>query len=151
MGTFSGAGAGNGTFNVTYSQDNDAADLARVGFVQGYKGPLNGEKKSSDPDFTRIYDTGVMLRSGPFLNDVTAPVLSGCDYDTGSTVSPVDGINVYEVTVVLSGCTDSTVDGTYTGFATSYEFSNVYSADQWLVLAFSNGSFSGSGLLLVFT
>jgi hypothetical protein len=77
---------------------------------------------------------------GPFSN--VTPVLDGCDYDTGSAIQAIADINVYSVSLVLAGCDNALVNGSYTGFATTQSV-----ADTLLVLGYSNANYSGSGEL----
>lgn len=133
-GTLTGIGAGNGTFSLTYSLNNSVSDLTRID--RGWRGPMNGAP--SEIRSTFIDSVGVVTRSNVFLSDT--PVLQGCDFDTGSTVRPIAGVNVYEVDLNLINCTDTSVSGSYTGFATTKSV-----ADNFLVIAYTSGTHSGSG------
>lgn len=132
-GTLTGVGAGNGSFSLTYSLNNEPSALNRIDI--NWAGTINGIKEG---EFTTITSTGDVSRSAPFFTNFI--ILKGCDYGAGSTVLPISGVNVYEVNMELIDCTDSNVNGTYSGFATTQSV-----ADSFLVLAFTNGSHSASG------
>ncbi len=133
-GTLTGVGAGNGTFSVTYSLNNGPSDLSRINIW--CRGPMNGAV--SEDEITIINSTGSVNRTGLFLSGT--PVLQGCDFDVDSTVLPISDVNVYEVNLSLVNCTDSTVNGAFTGYATTKSV-----ADGSLVIAYTNGANSGSG------
>ena len=136
LGSMDGTGAGNGTFSLTYSLNNSPSALIRI--AKEWLGPLNGE--TAEIGITTVSNVGGVSRGGAYLN--TTPVLRGCDIDLISSIIPISGVNIYNVNIRLSTCTAPAVDGDYTGFATTQSF-----ADDVLVLAYSNGSFSGSGIL----
>ena len=133
-----GTGAGNGSFTLTYSLNNADSALSRIDVLDGWRGPLNGEV--SEPANTYISNSGALTRDYGFSSSM--PILAKCEVNTGSTVLPISGINVYAVTLKLSACTDPLVDGDYTGFATTQSV-----ADDVLILTFTNGSYSASGVL----
>ena len=138
-GVLTGVGAGNGTFSLTYSLNNEPSDLSRIDRIEGWSGPLNGA--SFEPVTTFISESGEISRNGDFFS--VTPAIAGCGIDAGSTVLPISGLNIYNVTITFSTCTDSAADGNYTGFATTQSV-----ADEVLVLAYSNDSFSASGILI---
>jgi len=135
QGALTGVGAGNGSFSLTYSLNNEPSDQSRIDNGDGWFGVINGINDIQDHI---IATDGVFTRSGTFA--VGFPVFAGCDYGAGSTVLAIADINVYEVNIELINCTDTNVNGTFTGFATTQSV-----ADSFLVLAFSNGSYSASG------
>jgi hypothetical protein len=134
-----GTGAGNGSFALTYSMNNADSALSRIDVVDGWSGPLNGAP--NDIFTTYISDTGEFSRSHSGFPSIT-PVIGDCEANSGGTVLPILDVNVYAVTLKLSACTDPLVDGDYTGFATTQTV-----ADDVLVLTFTNGSYSASGVL----
>lgn len=135
-GTLTGVGAGNGTFSMTYSLNNADSDLSRV--AKDWLGPLNGA--ASEIRIFNINGTGDVSMTGDYLS--STPVISGCTLNAGSTILPIAAANVYSVTITLSTCTDSAVNGEYTGYATTQSV-----ADGVLLLAYTNGTYSASGVL----
>ena len=136
-------GMGNGSFVLTYSLNNSASALARVAkewYGVDANSRLNGAL--TDVNNMTISMTGQLSRDSDYQSDM--PALAGCALDPGGTVLPVAGINVYTVSLTLSSCTNVSVSGSYTGFAATRTV-----ADDVLVIAFSNGLFSGSGVITV--
>jgi len=137
-GTFTGSGAGNGTFSLTYSLHNTASDASRL--VNEWDGTINGVSDATLLDITNV---GAMTLLADYSSII--PVLAGCTLNPTSTALPISNVNVYALTITLSTCTNSAVDGDYTGFATTTTVAN----DE-LIIAYSNASFSASGILPVF-
>jgi len=136
-------GMGNGSFTLTYSLNNSASALVRVAkewYGRDAYSRLNGAL--TDVNNMTISMTGQLSRDFNYQSNM--PALAGCALDAGSTVLPITGINVYTVSLTLSSCTNAAVSGSYTGFATTRTV-----ADDELVIAFSNGEFSGSGVITV--
>ncbi|RDH83871.1 MAG: hypothetical protein DIZ80_06975 [endosymbiont of Galathealinum brachiosum] len=136
-GTLTGAGAGSGTFSLTYGLNNADSELTRV--AKEWRGPINGA--STEGFNTIISGAGALSRENTFNS--TTPVLAGCVMDVASSISPISGVNIYSVNVVFNSCTDSNVNGTYTGFTTT-----LTAADIGLLMSYSNGSYSGSASMV---
>ena len=133
-GTFTGQGEGNGTFSLTYSLNNADSGLTRI--AGEWQGPLNGQ--STESLNTTISSLGEVTRSGIYL--VGYPVLGGCTIDPNSRVEPITGVNVYNLTLSLTNCNNTNVNGDYSGYITTQTVS-----DDILVIAYTNGQFSASG------
>ncbi len=71
--------------------------------------------------------------------------MAGCEYDTGSSLTAIAGQNMYDLVLVLSNCYDATVDGSYTGLATTIDDPDFpLPNNAFMPAAFSNGSFAGT-------
>ena len=138
LGSMDGTGAGNGTFSLTYSVNNSPSALSRI--AKDWRGPMNG---LVDGIKTIISNAGALSREAGIGYSLGTPALGGCNFDAGSTVLPISGVNIYDVTINLISCTNPVIDGAHTGFATTQTIDNLT-----LNIAFSNGNFSGSGALL---
>jgi len=134
-GTFTGVGPGNGTFSLTYSLNNAASDIARID--TSWIGNVNGVANSVRHLISNAGDITHDTNYSP-----STPVVAGCTISTSSTATPVSDVNVYTISVTLSACTNNTVDGTYTGLATTLTV-----IDDELILLYSNDLFSVIGIL----
>ena len=140
-GTLTGLGEGNGSFSLVYSLNNEVAALSRVSVASNveWTGPINGA--TNDSAFTLISNQGDLTRVSNTPYNVT-PVLNGCEIDTTSILLPISNLNIYNVSLTLKLCVDLTVNGDYTGFATTQS-----SIDDYLIITFTNSGYSGSGIL----
>lgn len=142
-GTLAGDGFGNGTFDLTYSLVNQPSALTEV--AKDWEGTLafGGfvDKERLTSDVWQVSVGGELsLLSSPFSSEG----VQLCQVDSAaSSLLPVAGINVYAVKLFLTDCSNPDANGSYTGLASSTIDS---STDDQLAVAFSNSSFSGSGL-----
>jgi hypothetical protein len=132
-GTLTGAGAGNGTFNVIYAlSNNDPAAITRIakeGIV------WVGDNGSLRLHAYEVSNIGVLLA---VATSGSVSAFNGCEMS--GTFVPITEVNVYAISVTVNNCTDSTVNGTdYTGLAATH--SDV-DPDNIMVFSASNGSFS---------
>ncbi len=134
-GTLTGAGAGNGTFTVIYAlSNNDPATIARIA-TEGTVNFWYGANGSID---SHIY--GVLNTGGLSVGTAGGPVatFNGC-YMSGDFV-PVDGANVYTISVTVTHCIDTNINGTdYTGLAATRSEVNL---NNRMIFSISNGSYS---------
>ncbi|MCP4486331.1 MAG: hypothetical protein GY820_03290 [Gammaproteobacteria bacterium] len=142
-GTFAGSGIANGTFSVAADEfaNAGAAGLDVIGGAS-YKGPLN--TGSSDLAFDIDADGNVESTATP----INAIKMTGCALVADSKLTPIAGENLYDLVFVLSGCDDSTVNGTYTGLVTIFDNTNPSepSVNGIMPAAFSNGEYSGTAI-----
>ena len=120
-GSFTGTELGNGTFVSTFSNlSNTASSLTQVN-NNFWRTALN-ESTSYNFEF-ELRATSVLLEStAPF-----DPTFANCRTLTGSTYEPIANSSLFEVTIVFGTCTNSAVDGTYTGFSQAKNSNNVNS------------------------
>ena len=135
-GTLAGEGAGNGSFTLTYSQNNSDSALSRI------EGEWNLFLNKTDTTFG---DSLMTINSvGEISLDISiqgsTPTIGGCNFTSSTVVAPIAGVNIYGLSLTLAGCNDSDVNGEYTGFMTT---TNVM--DDEVVVTFSNGVYSGRG------
>ena len=133
-GTLTGTGAGNGTFRLTYAlSNNQAAALSRV---QSNVDEMWFSVIGGSLNFGFGF---VVAGTGEITHRQTADsgVFNGCVVASG-TMTPVSNTNVYQATFTLSSCSNNTVDGTYTGLASTRAQSV---ADDRLVLVASKTAF----------
>ena len=138
-GTLTGTGAGNGTFTLSYGNaaDNQASALSRVenGVNEGWLALIGGSLNLG---------LGIIISStGDVSHDQSTDggVFNGCSVASGS-ITPVSNVNIYTVTITLSGCNNTNANGVYNGVATTRTQT---SADDRLVLIVSKTDFSIHG------
>ena len=144
-GTLGGTEQGSGTFSLQHSMDASVAAISRVqtgGANPDWNGPFGGS--TSDGGFT-IDASAVVSGSSGAAPDGN---LEGCRIYTVSggdpvAVIPVNGTNLYDLTIQLGDCVpvgpDTIADGAgyYTGFATTRSDST---ADDTLVFMVTNAT-----------
>jgi len=126
-----GTGAGRGSFLLNYSAKNtEAADLNNVATI--WPGQIGGS--TSNFEFSVAPVTGIMTSS----LSTTDGVFQACVLGSNSTIAPISGLHLFTVSLTLSGCAGgNTVNGTYTGLATTRNVSN-----DNMPFAVSNGAYS---------
>jgi hypothetical protein len=133
-GTLTGTGAGNGTFSVIYAlSNNDPAAITRIateGTGTGWGGstaPLSGHAYT-------VLNTGALAVE----HNSVSGTFNNCEMN--GTFVPVAGTNVYVISVMVTNCTDSTINGTdYTGLAATRSRVNT---DDLMIFSVSNGTFT---------
>ena len=138
-GTLTGSGAGNGSFTVAYNATVNAktASLVVIGNVN-YDGKLNNGISAISFD---VANNGNVTNTTVFSD---AGKMSGCNFNTGSSLLPQAASNLYVATFVLTGCTDTNVNGSYTGLSTTFDNVLEGVSDGYMPTAFSNGTYSGT-------
>jgi hypothetical protein len=128
-------GIGNGTFDLTYAQPSTPpAALSRVqnNFDEMWIGRVGG---GLNLGLGFIIDGA---GSTAHKQSADGGVFNGCVVASGGVV-PVSNVNVYTVTITLSNCNDTSVDGTYTGLASTRSQTDM---DDWLVLMVTFSDYS---------
>lgn len=128
-GDFTGTKLGNGTFVSTFSNlSNTASALSQVN-NNFWLADLN-ESINNGFEF-ELRATSTLLES-TVPNDST---FANCRTATGSTFETIANSSLFAVTLVFTPCTDSAVEGTYTGF------SQVLTSNS-IAVTVSNGTFA---------
>ncbi len=130
-GVLTGTGAGNGSFLLNYGIFNSGS------VVLADIGGSNWESAVGGSSTNYIFTLDSL---GPLNNftKVTDGVFAGCDI--GGTVTSLSHPNIFSVTMVLTGCTNPAVNGTYTGLTTPvFSMINQFNVMFWGV---SNGTYS---------
>jgi hypothetical protein len=134
-GTLTGTGAGSGTFSLMYaSSNNQTAALSKIdnnanSFWSAVMGGGPGQFEFE------ILPTGELVDS----SSANAGIFDLCEISNGSTVLPIAGTNLYQVSISgLSVCTDTNVEMSYTGLATTRTQNSV---DDRLVFMTASGSY----------
>jgi len=140
-GTLTGSGLGSGTFELIYALSNDtAAALSRVqnmpnffwfDRVGGGQATGLGFAVDAEGNVTNFFSA----------NDGT---FNQCIVDSG-VILPVTGTSLYTLNLTLSSCSDSAVNGDYSGLASMRTESIESPVGDRLVLVVSNLSFSIQG------
>ena len=140
-GTFEGSGIANGSFSVMLDMDINA-QIADIEDIEGfrYDGGLNSGLTNFRFEF---FTDGETISS---QDSTDAVQLSGCDLISGSTLTAITEENLYVVDFIFTGCDDVTVDGTYTGLASTFDDLDQLTDDGLMPIAFSNGSFAGTAI-----
>jgi Calx-beta domain len=135
IGTANDTVAGTGSFTTTFSTlSNTPANSTNI--AKTWDGPLNGR---IDMAFKSTFDSagniGFVFSDIPLFGIFASCRLAG-------TVLPINSESLYTISLNLTNCSDSISNGNYTGFSIPSSLAN-----DVLVFAFSNGSFSGISLL----
>ena len=129
-GTLGGTGAGRGSFVLVYSPKNtEAAALSIAG--RFWSRPIGGSSTSFA--FSVDPTTGNMTTSATTTNGV----FQSCAFGAGSTMAPISGQHLYTVSLTLTGCNNSLLNGAYTGLATTRA-----AQDDALPFVVTNGTYS---------
>lgn len=140
-GTLTGSGAGNGSFSVSYDSVVNAKTAGlNVIASTSYGGDLN--TGTHDIRFDIDADGNVISS----LASDNAITMNDCNIVAGSSLLPQTAGNLYAVTFVLTGCANSTVNGSYTGLTSLKDYigTSVNIVDYYMPITFSNGSYSGT-------
>ncbi|MCP4491559.1 MAG: hypothetical protein GY820_30270 [Gammaproteobacteria bacterium] len=140
-GTFAGSGIANGTFSVAADEfaNAGAAGLDVIGGAS-YDGKLN-------TGFSFIkFDIDASGNVESTTSSINAIKMTGCALVEGSKLTPIANENLYDLVFVLSGCDDSTVNGTYTGLVTIFDDLAQPAVNGFMPAAFSNGEYSGTAI-----
>ena len=141
-GTFgtSGTGYGHGTFSLDYSLANlRLAAVSRIVRVNGtIPASWTNNVNSARTSFFQVDLTGVI--SEPSLLTPKTGIFLGCTI--GGNISAVTNTALYQVSMTLTGCTTSTVNGSYAGLATSRTET---ATDDRLVVTVTSGTYSMDG------
>lgn len=139
-GDLAGVGAGNGPFELTYAQSNDAlATLARIETEFTNSSPRAGEFWGASLfGLGRNGGFAVTAERG-FFGVITGnfDLFNSCAYSLGSSLNPIAASSLYSAEIIFKGCNGVTAtnsDGTYTGLATLV---SVDSLDDGILLAFT--------------
>jgi len=118
-GTITGTGAGNssGMFTLQYATNNNKA--ANVSRIERTGGNVWGSKLSTGSSYSdfNIDSAGNLVSSGGTASN---GFFVGCDLGNGS-FTPITGTSLYNVTMNVTGCTDTTIHLTYVGLAASLD------------------------------
>lgn len=146
-GTLTGTGLGNGSFSLTYAlSNNQDADLFRIqalndNGVYWYDFVGGSAQTSIGQSFAfNVSSTGGMTGEGRSPDGVFA----NCIPMSGQ-ISPVPGTSLYTATMVISECTDNTVNGDYAGLVITRSET---AQDDRLVMVISTENFSIHGEFL---
>jgi len=140
-GTLTGDGLGSGTIHeLLYAvSNNEASDLSRV------------ENNVNERWFDRVgggtIDFGFAIgMTGSITGTITTTdgVFSECTVGSG-TISPITGTSLYTLSLTLSSCNISSVNGDYSGLASIRTESTEIPTGDRLVLVVSNSNFSLQG------
>ena len=140
-GTFAGAGIVNGSFTVSYDTIVNAVNAVTAETnIFGWTGYLNADTAEIGFD----NDSAGFVTGSTFSSSSNSPVFQYCKISTDntSTFTAINGLALYSVTFVMQSCTDTNVDGTYTGFGIIKDSQSVTAG--LLPMAFSNANFAGT-------
>lgn len=136
-GTLTGAGAGNGSFQLLYAANNgEAAALSVVGrnTIASWFARVGGS--TSNMQIVIDSSTGEIVPDPGTAND---GVFAGCQMS--GTITPVSARHFYTVSAVLSGCTDvPSANGSYTGLAAT-RTENAATTNDRMFFAVTNGTY----------
>ena len=139
-GTLTGSGLGSGTFELIYALSNDtSAALSRVqnNAGNGWFDSVGG----GTADLVFAIDA-----MGNITPDTAAAdgIFSQCSIDPG-VISPITGTSLYTLNLTLSSCSNTAVNGDYSGLASLRTESVETPVGDRLVLVVSNSNFSLRG------
>jgi len=141
-GTLTGSGLGSGSFELFYAQSNDTpAALSRV--------QTNVDVENSWVDSVGGGATNlrfVVNSTGNITSDeiATDGTFSQCSIDQGA-ISPITGTSLYTLNLTLSSCSNTAVNGDYSGLASLRTESVETPVGDRLVVVVSNSKFSLQG------
>jgi len=140
-GTLTGSGLGSGTFELIYAlSNNTAAALSRVqnNVDEGWFDRVGGGMAIG---LAFAVDAMGSIAPGFSAND---GVFNQCVVDTG-VIAPVVGTSLYTLSLTLSNCNNATVNGDYSGLASTRTESTEPPVGDRLVSVISNSNFSIQG------
>jgi len=140
-GTLTGSGLGSGSFELIYALSNDtAAALSRVqnSVDEGWFDRVGGGMAIG---LAFVVDTMGNITPGFSATD---GVFNQCVVDTG-VISPITGTSLYTLNLTLSNCSNTAVNGDYSGLASIRNESTENPIGDRLVSVISNSNFSVFG------
>jgi len=141
-GTLTGSGLGSGTFELIYALSNDtAAALSRVQNDDEEEGWF--DRVGGGMAIGLAFAVDAMGNISPGFS-ATDGVFNQCVVDTG-VIAPVPNTSLYTLNLTLSNCSNTAVNGDYSGLASMRTENTEIPVGDRLVLVVSNSNFGIQG------